>query len=119
MDKVRKTKDYLRIRISYKTLAQLEPLLKQFSDEFSDMLGTKKDEIIDLILSLRSYALCEKEISEIRQEKFTAVQRAKWLLKRVSESGADYSVTEFDSLMKQIRSSKKEKKSAEKIYSKE
>lgn len=119
MDTMKKNKDYSRVRISNKTLAQLEPLLKQFKDEFSDMIGSKKDDVIDIILTLRSYALSEKEIVEIRQEKFTAVQRAKWLLKRVSEGGTSCSVSEFDALMKQIRSSKKEKKTAKNTPSKE
>jgi hypothetical protein len=109
MDALTSKKEYVRIRVSNKTLESLKMLLQQFKDEFGDMIGSKKDDAIDIMLSLRNYALSEKEIVEIRQKKFTALQRAKWLLKRVSEGNAECSDTEFETLMKQIRMSHKAK----------
>ena len=109
MESLTAKKEYTRVRVSNRTLESLKLLLEQFKEEFGDMIGMKKDDAIDIVLSLRNYALSEKEIVEIRQKKFTALQRAKWLLKRVSEGNAECSDAEFETLMKQIRMSHKAK----------
>ena len=115
MDKIKKNPIKTRLKISSNTMQFLAPLLKQFEDEFSGMIKGKKDDVIDIILSLRGYALTEKEIVEIRKKKFTALQRAKWLLNQVAKNELSGDEVDFDALMKQIRAPSKPKKEKNKL----
>lgn len=115
MESVKNNKTFTRLKVSNRTIDGLAVILKQCEDEFTGMWKFKKDDVCDIILSLRNYALSDKELNEIRKQKFTPLQRAKWLLKQVEKNSAEGGEVDINSLMKQIKVSHKAKKKTSKV----
>lgn len=93
-----------KFKISDATIEKLSPIFKQFDDEFMGVMKFKKDDVIDMLLSLRGDALSEKEILQIRTQKLSPVARVKWLLKQVEKGAAHNVELDLQSLVKQIQS---------------
>lgn len=113
MGKVKDNNSKLKVILSDEARVNLESILLQLSSAFSDAVKFKIDDAANLLLSLRSYELSEKEIGVIRRTKFSPLDRAKWLLKQVENQQPDGDGLDFEKLVRQI--SKRKYKSKDNV----
>lgn len=107
MEPIRKTP--ARVTLNVETVEKIREITSQLETEFKDILKFKRDDVVNIVLSLRCQKLTASELNQIREEKFTDKKRAEWLLKQIERSEQSGNETSFEELVKQLQSPKPKK----------
>ncbi|MCJ8276472.1 MAG: hypothetical protein HRT44_11455 [Bdellovibrionales bacterium] len=108
MEPIRKTP--ARVTLNVETVEKLREISSQLETEFKDILKFKRDDVVNIILSLRCQKFTTAELSQVREDKFTDKKRAEWLLKQIERSEQSGSEISFEELVKQLQGPKSKKK---------
>ena len=102
--KKKRISDGRRVRLSDKAYGNVTKWVEQVDGEYGGMLSIKLTEVVNFVLEGLSPVLSKQQMAQLKEEKLTGAQKAKWLYAKCAEAEKNGLEIDFNGLLKRIQS---------------